>query len=243
MGIMTENRHKIIGLILISIFYIVTGVMAKTSPLIILGNILTIVAILAYSGNTVISTWMFFISELCYIGVAKKLEQNMVIYNIPYTELTILMVGALVGTVILVRKYRKRDIVPVESYKDKLSNILRIKHKPIKLKPVFRIMIYSLLVATAMGIAASMEVVGNTDFTMLSSLWITAPTFYILAVALHISDAYILGMIKQVVYIVIAYMSIVTGGNNYVYIASNIIIMSSLIVGYIDFRANERKEI
>lgn len=192
-----------------------------------LSNIATIGIILIYAQWGLLSSTLAIVLEfisLMTIGGVNTIGER--------KDILILLAIGLGLNVLRVVKYNKDK----KGSGWKVRDVLFTEYRPRKLWLGFRVIIYSLLISMAASIANQMGTVDGVEVTLLSSLWLILPIFSTIANILVISDMYLLRLMVQAVYMVIAYMSLAIGQAGYINLVSSIVMTITILIGLYDYR-------
>lgn len=240
-----SKKFKLIWILIVAVFYILNG-MISTQPsmgsiILIIANILTIVAILLYAEKVVLSIILFTLAELCNWATWVVSLKSVNALQIANPELYILIIGSVIALIFMILNIKKNKLNLGKTFKEKAVSILTFKQRPRKLKPIFRVIIYCLFITACTSVAKSMTILGRGDITLLTAMLAIIPTFTVIATVGMISDMYIMHFIASGGMLIITYMQIVIGKVSVLSAISTLIITITLILGYIDYRREEKK--
>ena len=224
------GKSKIYWVALAIAAYLVIGLITTGNLLVTLGYIITILAILNFSKHTVLSIGLFTLAKLCDIGGFIQLQGTFKDMQTMITELLILTIGLLFNLIYIGYKIKRNKIQLGRSLREKVIKFIGYGVKPIKLRFIFRIIIYSMIVITCMSVPK----LGGSDTTLLTSVLVMAPTFYILMTILRLPQMYLIRAVEQVGYLILVCMQLSLGETNYLSAIPYAITLIIIVIGYID---------
>ena len=231
-----SDKLKLLWTLFACVAYMAIGVVVGGNSLMIIGSMLTIVAILNFAHRTTLSIILFTLVELCNVGMVIGGYGTTKAASLLSPELLVLSIGSIINLVYIGYRIKRDKVYVGETLSNRAINFILYKTKPIRLKFIFQVMLYSIIVTVCMAVASGLTQMGDQEITMLTSIWIVMPTFYTLATVLRLSNMYILRMMAQVVYLIVVYMRFSLGQADYVGAVSSSLILITLIIGYVEFK-------
>lgn len=232
-----KDKFKKISFIVAILVYMVLAFKTGAGLGYFIASVLTLLAIAVYNKNIVDANILFWIvSLISAIGIKSNTESVGVEIN---AELMIYNIGIIVYGLIVIKDYYKSKKVGEGKT---LKDIIETPRKPIKLYMIFRIILWAIMVTTAMAVANASIVLGTGSMSLLLSLFVIIPTFAALTSALGLVDTYYVRIIGQLVLLYIGYMRARLGQSSTLSIIDNSIILLFIIIYYIEYRIKNKEK-